>query len=148
MAVDVVMLEARLRSLMLAGLAGDAASYRLLLAELTKHLRGYFLRRMGHGRAADCEDLVQETLMALHAHRATYDANQCFTAWLHAIARYKLMDYFRQSKIRPTVPIDDIEELFADDEIDAATARQDMDRLLEAVPAQMRGLIRNVKIEG
>jgi RNA polymerase sigma-70 factor (ECF subfamily) len=148
MAVDVVMLEARLRSLMHAGLAGDAASYRLLLTELSRHLRRYFLRRIGHDRAEDCEDLVQETLIALHARRATYDASRPFTAWLHAIARYKLMDYFRQSKLRPTVPIDDIEGLFADDQIDAATARQDMDRLLEAVPAQMRGLIRTVKIEG
>ncbi|MFL4992626.1 MAG: sigma-70 family RNA polymerase sigma factor [Microvirga sp.] len=148
MAVDVAMLESRLRSLMLAGLAGDAASYRLVLTELSRHLRRYFLRRMGHDRAADCEDLVQETLMALHARRATYDTSRPFTAWFHAIARYKLMDYFRQSKLRPTVPIDDIEGLFADDEIDAATARHDMDRLLETVPAQMRGLIRTVKIEG
>jgi RNA polymerase sigma-70 factor, ECF subfamily len=144
----VALLEARLRSLMLAGLAGNAASYRVLLTELSRHLRRYFLRRMGHDHTADCEDLVQETLMALHARRVTYDANRPFTAWLHAIARYKLMDHSRRSKLSPTVPIDDIEGLFADDEIDAATARQDLDRLLETVPAQMRGLIRTVKIEG
>jgi len=133
---------------MLEGLAGDAASYRLLLTELSRHLRRYFLRRMGPDRTADCEDLVQETLMALHARRVTYDATRPFTAWLHAIARYKLMDHFRQSKLRPTVPIDDVEGLFADDTIDAVTARQDIDRLLETVPAQMRGLIRSVKVEG
>jgi RNA polymerase sigma-70 factor, ECF subfamily len=133
---------------MLEGLAGNATSYRLLLAELTGYLRGYFLRRMGYDRAADCEDLVQETLMALHVHRATYDTRRPFTAWLHAIARYKVIDHFRQSKTRTTVPIGDIKGLFADDDIEAATARQDLDRLLETVPAQLRGLIRNVKVEG
>ena len=133
---------------MLEGLAGNAASYRLLLAELSGHLRGFFLRRMGYDRAADCEDLVQETLMALHAHRATYDARRPFTAWLHAIARYKLMDHFRQTRTRPTVPIDDVMGLIADDKIDAATARYDIDRLLETVPGPMSGLIRNVKVEG
>ena len=55
---------------MLAALAGDAAAYRMLLAALTRHLRAYFVRRLEAGAA---EDAVQETLIAIHARRATYD---------------------------------------------------------------------------
>ena len=44
--------------------------------------------------------------------------------------------------------IDDVEALFAEDESEAATARMDVGRLLEEVPASTRKLIRQVKIEG
>ena len=60
--------------------AGDAAAYRMLLHALSPHLRAYFTRRLGPGRSADAEDLVQETLMAVHTHRATYDQARPFTA--------------------------------------------------------------------
>ena len=54
--------------------------------------------------------------MAVHTHRATYDQSRPFTAWIHAIARYKLIDHARQNRIRQTVPIDDVEFLFATDD--------------------------------
>ena len=60
--------EPELRALMLAGLDGDAAAHKSLLARLAAESRAYFkgrLARIGRG-AADAEDLVQETLIALH----------------------------------------------------------------------------------
>lgn len=140
--------EARLRALMVAAQAGDAASYRALLDELRHHLRRYFQRRAGNDRAADVDDLVQETLMAAHTRRATYDPSRPFTAWMHAIARYKLVDHFRRNRMRATVAIDDFDALFAPDESEAATARLDIDRLLESVPPRQSSLIRQVKLEG
>ena len=52
--------EVRLKALMLASLSGDAASYRLLLEELRRHLRRYFMKRLGYGPAEDAEDLVRD----------------------------------------------------------------------------------------
>jgi RNA polymerase sigma-70 factor (ECF subfamily) len=141
-------IETQLRALMLAGLAGDAAAYRALLEVLGGHLRGYFLRRLGYDRTADAEDLVQETLMAIHSRRATYDPSAPFTAWLHAIARYKLIDHFRRRRVRATVPLDDADALFAADAAEPAAARMDVEKLLETLPARSRTLIRMVKIEG
>ena len=102
--------ETDLRLLMIDGLAGDAQSYRRLLDHLSRYLRGYFLRRLGNDKSADAEDLVQETLAGLHQKRATYDPGQPFTAWVHAIARYKMIDHFRRRKIRIHLPIDDVTE--------------------------------------
>ena len=62
--------ETRLRALMIASLSGDSVAYRGLLEELAVHLRGYFRKRLAASFAADAEDLVQETLLALHARRA------------------------------------------------------------------------------
>src|SRR5258708_26066686 len=87
-------IEPRLRGLMLAGLAGEAGPYRRLLDKLSGLLRAYYGRRCPPG--VDAEDLVQETLIAVHTRRATYDARQPFTALAYAIARSKLIDALRR----------------------------------------------------
>ncbi len=91
--------EDRLRDLLVRGLAGDAAAYHVFLKELSAHLRA-FLRRRLSGLPDEVEDLVQEALLAVHNQRHTYDAGQPLTAWLHAIARYKLVDLLRRRGTR------------------------------------------------
>jgi RNA polymerase sigma-70 factor (ECF subfamily) len=137
--------ETRLKALMLAALSGDAAAYRALLAALTPHLRAYFARRVG---AADAEDLVQETLIAIHTRRATYDTALPFTAWLHAIARYKLIDHFRRAGVRRTVPLEDAAAVIAEEETESVGAKRDVEKLLDTLPPARRELVRQVKIEG
>lgn len=138
--------EAQLKALMLSALAGDAAAYRALLAALRDLLRRYYARRLAD--AASAEDLVQETLIAVHTRRATYDPGMPFTPWLYAVARYKLLDHLRRGRVRATVALDDAGDLFAEDESEAAIARRDLDRLLETLPDATRQAIRQVKIEG
>lgn len=138
--------EPRLKALMVAALGGDQAAYRALLGALAPHLRGYFARRLGS--AADAEDLVQETLIAIHTKRATYDPSLPFTAWLHAIARYKLIDHFRRAKLRRTLPIEDAENVLADSDHEDVAARRDVERLLARLPEKKRELVRQVKLEG
>jgi RNA polymerase sigma-70 factor (ECF subfamily) len=137
--------ETQYRDWMLAGLAGDAAAYRRLLAALTGHLRAFFARRVG---AAAAEDLVQETLIAMHSRRATYDPKLPFTAWVYGIARYKLIDEYRREKRRAIVPLDDAPELFAHDETEAASARRDVTKLLARLPEAKRKLVEATRLEG
>ncbi len=139
--------ETRLKVLMLAALAGDAASYRVLLADTGAHLRSYYARRLGR-EAADIEDLVQETLIAMHTRRATYDTAQLLTPWIYAIARYKLIDHLRRRDRHRTVPLDDVDALFAPSETEDAIARRDVDRLLKKLPERTQRLVRGVKVEG
>lgn len=132
---------------MLDALAGDETSYRRLLVDVGARLRRYYSRRLGEGHAAG-DDLVQETLIALHSRRFTYDPDRPFTAWLHAIARYKLIDHLRASGGHRTVPIDGLDDLAAFDQTDASDARLELERLLESLPLRTRRLVRAVKIEG
>jgi len=141
----VIAAEAQLHELMLAGLAGDAAAYRQLLSALTGALRGYFTRRVG---PAEAEDLVQETLIAIHAKRETYDPSQPLTAWVYGIARYKLIDEFRRNKRRAQVPLEEAENLFAHDEREELTARRDVEKLLAKLPDAKRALVRAIKLDG
>jgi RNA polymerase sigma-70 factor (ECF subfamily) len=140
--------EARLKVLMLASLDGDAKAYRLLLEALGDGLRLYFRRRLGGPDAADEEDLVQDTLIAMHTRRATYDPSLPLTAWVYAIARYKLIDHFRRRRIRRTIPLEDAGALFADDEAEAALAKLDLERMMETLPQTTRDLIRRTKLDG
>jgi RNA polymerase sigma-70 factor (ECF subfamily) len=140
-------IETELKDLMVRGLDGDAAAHARLLALLSMRLRAFFRRRLG-GDGADVEDLVQETLIAVHTRRGTYDRAQPFEAWVYAVARYKLIDHFRRAKVRATVPLEAAGAVFADTDVEAGTAKADLDRLLSALPARQQALIRSVKIEG
>src|SRR5712675_1042541 len=93
-------IEAELKCLMIAGLAGNAAAHRRLLDRLSGRLRAYYKSRLARiGRSAsEAEDLVQEALLAIHTRRHTYDPAELLTPWVYAIARYKFVDYLRREK--------------------------------------------------
>ena len=132
---------------MLGGLAGDGRAYRTLLSELSGYLRGYFGKRLG-GSPSDVEDLVQETLLAVHTRRETYDPGQPFTAWAYGVARYKLIDRFR-GRLRREALHDELgDDLFVDPETEAADARRDLMTLLASLPEGQRAPIILTKLEG
>lgn len=141
--------ETRLQGLLLAGMEGDEAAYRKFLAELSAHLRG-FLRRRLLQQPGDLEDLVQETLLAVHNGRQTYRPDQPLTAWIHAIARYKLSDYFRARSRHESLndPLDDDSELLAAPDLEPAQAKRDLGKLLDGLPDKQRLPIVHVKLEG
>ena len=141
--------EDRLRTLFLQGLAGDARAYQAFLKDMSAHLRAFFKRRLA-SLPDDIEDLVQETLLALHNQRHTYQITQPLTAWVHAIARYKLIDLFRARGSREALhdPLEDDLLVFAASDTDASDARRDLGRLLEQLPDHQRLPILHMKLEG
>ena len=141
--------ETRLRELLLHGLAGDSAIYQVFLKELSAHLRAFLRRRLSR-LPDDVEDLVQEILLAIHNQRHTYDVDQPLTAWVHAIARYKLVDLMRSRARREVLnePLDDNIELFTESETEAVDARRDLAVLLEQLPDNQRLPIVHMRLEG
>jgi RNA polymerase sigma-70 factor (ECF subfamily) len=138
--------EEQLTVWMVRGLGGDAAAHGDLLRALLPVLRSFYRRRMT-GQEDDIEDLVQETLIAVHRRRATYDPARPFIGWLFAIARYKMIDNFRRQG--RFCSIEGLEEiLVAEGFEDASNARADIGRLLDAIPAKQAAAIRATRIEG
>lgn len=142
-------LERELRPLWLLAQAGDEAAYRRALGLAAARLRGYFGRRLRE-QAHEVEDLVQDTLLALHLQRGTYDEQLPVTAWLHGIARHKLVDHWRR-RGRPDAlaePLDELPEaLHPAIESDADT-RRDLHGLLARLPAAQRAAIVDTKLVG
>ena len=141
--------EDRLRTLLVRGLAGDNATYHVFLKELSAHLRAFLRGRLSR-LPDEVEDLVQETLLAIHNQRHTYDAGQPLTAWIHAIARYKLIDLLRRRAGRDALndPLDDEPDVLAAADIEAADARRDLAKLLARLPDGQRLPIVHMKLEG
>jgi RNA polymerase sigma factor (sigma-70 family) len=139
--------EAQLRAWLLAGIGGDEAAQRAFLSEAAALLRGFFRNRL-RGAPEDAEDLVQETLIALHTRRDSYDPAYPLTAWLFAIARYRLIDHLRRLRRRGVhASIDDMELGETDPDYAASDARRDVAVLLDMLPPKQRTAIRLVKLE-
>ena len=142
-------IEERLRTLLLQGLDADAGAYQRFLKELSAHLRAFLRRRLAQ-RPDEVEDLVQETLLAVHNQRHTYRPDLPVTAWAHAIARYKLIDWLRSHAVKGAldVPLDDAQELFSHSDTESRDALRDLDGLLATLPERQRLPIVHVKLEG
>ena len=142
--------EETLRASLLLALAGDNEAYAAFLTRSGAHLRAYFRRRLVTS-PNEVEDLVQETLLAVHNRRHTFEPAARLLPWLYAIARYKLVDLLRAQSPRQAVeiPLDDdgIGELIPAD-ASPAESQRDLAKLLDTLPDRYRLPIVLVKLEG
>jgi RNA polymerase sigma-70 factor (ECF subfamily) len=141
--------EERLRMQFVRSLDGDGAAYNVFLRDLATHLRGYLRRRLPNLHD-DVEDVLQEVLLAIHRSRHTYRRDEPLTAWVHAIVRYKMVDFLRAHARHEALhdPLDDAPDLFAQASIEPAEARRDLGKLLDELPERQKLPILHVKIEG
>ncbi|MGE0178309.1 MAG: sigma-70 family RNA polymerase sigma factor [Sphingomonas sp.] len=135
--------DAALCRLMRLAQDGDREAYRTLLRMCQTWLKGYFARRL---MSSSLDDVVQETLLSVHAKRATYDPRRPFLPWLAAIARYRWVDHLRAHYRANEVELD--EQTLADPQNPSIAARIGLDRLLKLLPDSQSDAIRLVKIEG
>ncbi len=135
---------------MRAAIGGDAASYRQLLESLSTSLRAATRRGFAQAGAAqnDVEDVVQETLLAIHLKRHTWNSEQPLGPWVRAIARHKLIDALRRRGRRIEVPIEAVLETLAADEPRSDLDRQDAARLVNGLRGRQQAIVRAISIEG
>ena len=133
--------------LLRAANAGDGAAYAAFLRAIAAPVRG-LVRARGRtlGQEA-CEDIVQETLLAIHAKRHTWRQDAPVRPWLWAIARHKVTDAFRARGARVHLPVEDFAEELAAPETDP-TAAHDVAGLLARLDARSAAIVRAVVMEG
>jgi RNA polymerase sigma-70 factor (ECF subfamily) len=136
--------------LMRAGNAGDGVAYRRLLMQLTPVLRATARRGLAPAGMADtdAEDVVQETLLAIHLKRQSWDEDAPFGPWLRAIARHKLIDALRRRGRRVSLPVDDFSEVLADGGAEPDMLAADISRHLEDLPPGQRNIVRAIAVDG
>ncbi len=101
------------------------------------------------GGALKRQKILQEAVLAIHLKRHTYDPAELLTPWVHAIARYKLIDFLRRSRTSISdVPIDEADTIMAHDDNVDAESTYDVKRLMERLPKNMRCAIEAVKLDG
>jgi RNA polymerase sigma-70 factor (ECF subfamily) len=141
--------EAALQPLWQRAQAGDDVAYRQALEQIATRLRGWLRRRM-QTLPDDIEDLLQETLLAIHLQRGTYDPAVPVSRWVLAIARYKLIDLWRRRGRREArhLALDDLGEDALPTMADELPVQRDLATLLRALPAAQRDAITMTKLEG
>jgi len=141
-------LETQLKNWFIASLSGGERSYSQFLINLTPYLRGFFRKRM-QSCPDHVEDLVQETLIAIHTKKHTYDTSLPISAWIHAIAKYKYVDFLRAQHYDSTHEnLDEAADLFASCDTAAQESRRDIQKLLDGLPTSFSIPIQLTKIEG
>jgi RNA polymerase sigma-70 factor, ECF subfamily len=96
----------------------------------------------------DAEDVVQETLLAIHLKRQSWDEDAPLGPWLRAIARHKLIDMLRRRGRRIDLPLDDFAEVLAGGESEPTMLVADVDRHLECLSAGQRKVVRAIAVDG
>ena len=130
-------------SLMAAAQDGHGGAYRRLLAEISGWLSRYFQRRLPAG---EVDDAVQETLLAVHRRRHTFDPQYPLGPWLAAIAKRKWIDQLRSQGRQRT---DELPEgLSVDGHETAVVSSSVLASLLDELrPAQAQAILL-VKVQG
>lgn len=77
------------REWMRAAQQGDRVRYAVLLTAVIPPLRRAARSRWPQAGAAEIEDAVQETLLALHTSRHLYDPSRPFMPFLFGIMRFR-----------------------------------------------------------
>jgi RNA polymerase sigma-70 factor, ECF subfamily len=76
-----------------------AADPAVAWRELRDPLAGFIARRVADPQ--DAEDVLQEVMLRIHRHGDELESADRVTAWVHAIARNAIVDYYRRRAARP-----------------------------------------------
>ena len=139
-------LEETLCRLLLAALAGDQRAYAGFLEAVAGRLRATLRRKLGSG-GVEAEDILQETLLAIHLKRDTWDVTAPVLPWVHAIARYKMIDAFRRRGRRIELDIGDFVDVLAQPEVDTVSERE-IGRALGLLGPGQKAVVAAISVEG
>ena len=127
--------------LMAAVQARQAGSFDLLFERYAAAVRGHLLRIVRDPPAA--EDLLQEVFLLVWRRADQWKAQGSFRGWLFRIATNQALNLLRSQRRRPEQPLQPVEGLEAEDELDAPawlvdTASLGPDAALEAAEQRHR----------
>jgi len=124
-----------------ATLAGDASAFNDLVRQYQVAVYNLAFRMLG--RAADAEDIAQETFFRAYTKLETFDLELKFSTWLLSITAHLCIDHLRRKK---AVWLEEGEYLSwmasSEEAPESATLRKEQERevqrLMETLPAKYR----------
>ena len=123
---------------------GDREAYDELLTDMAPPLLRFLRRRIAD--AHELEDVFQDTLMAVHRARHTYDPSRPFEPWLFAIARHVAVDHFRHRMVHASHEV--LVEELPEPAGDADPARPRLAEALDRLPQAQREAFEMLQLEG
>ena len=136
----------QLAQLLRAAIAGDENAYERFLRQVAYCVRGFVRKKIVKG-GPDPEDVVQETLLAVHFKRHTWREDGPVMPWIYAIARHKLIDAFRRRGHQIEVEIGEVADSYTEAEPDTVNERE-ISRALETLTPGQRAVVSAVSVKG
>jgi RNA polymerase sigma-70 factor (ECF subfamily) len=137
--------ENELARLMRAALAGDGKSYDSFLRAVAGLVRSFARRKVQTG--IDAEDIVQETLLAIHVKRHTWRHDAPVTPWVYAIARHKLVDAYRRRRRGVEIEVGAIPETAVQPERESISDHE-IGGVLDALAPGQRSAVAAICVDG
>lgn len=131
-------------------LAGKAGAFDELVRRYAGELFGFLARFVSNSATAD--DLVQETLVQVHAAAGSFDSGRAFKPWMYTIAANKARDYLRTRGRKATYSLDTTagedgpsgaaglaaEQMSQAENVEAEETRQAVRKVVDAMPEHLR----------
>lgn len=142
--------ESEWASLLRAANAGNAAAYQSFLKQMLPVLRRFVQRALARARVPgnDCEDIVQEILLAVHLKRQTWIDTARVGPWIFTIARHKTIDSLRRRGRRIELPVEDFADSLAAELEAPSLSGANVDRHLADLPAGQRKVVQEIAVDG
>ncbi|GHA16888.1 RNA polymerase sigma factor [Devosia pacifica] len=139
--------EDRMAGLLRAALGGDAVAYESFLRDAAALVRSVARNKLGPNSPIDAEDIVQETLLAIHLKRHTWRTDAPVAPWISTIARHKVIDAFRKRGRRVEVDIAEFTEVLQAEE-DESAHPADVAKALAGLTEVQRNVVSAISIDG
>jgi len=125
---------------------GDTTAYRALLEDLGPLLTRFLRRRVRD--SDDLADAYQDTFLALHRARFTYQSPRPIEPWLFAIARNVVADHGRRRQRRQRHEVST--EVVPEPAMDAPTrdAGSELVAAMRTLPSRQREALQLLKLQG
>ncbi|MEI2264496.1 sigma-70 family RNA polymerase sigma factor [Erwinia sp. CGal63] len=130
-------------ALMARAQAGDRAAYNQLLKAMVPAIRAFARKKVAD--EALVEDVIQETLLAIHRVRHTYDPQRPILPWVAAITSARAIDALRQRGRYQEVPDEELLNLQAA-EYSPAEDPQELNGYLQSLPVRQREIVESVHL--
>jgi len=138
-----------LTQLMAKARQGDTKAYEQVLAICSNLVRRMIIRKIADER--DLEDIVQNTLLAIHNASHTYNTERSFMGWIYAIAKFKLNDFLKAHYKKNEFIDDSIDEDSFVSDIDSSelpSSAELLNELLQELPPHHRRIVHLLKVDG
>lgn len=122
---------------------GDKKAYNEVLTLCEAWLKTYLPRRLAQDHV---EEAIQETLLAVHRKRHTYDPTRPFPPWFVAIARFKWLDRLRSFYKAEEVELADDHGIDSHEE--SVLSRLVLENVMANLPEAQATVLKMAKIEG
>jgi RNA polymerase sigma-70 factor (ECF subfamily) len=131
-----------------AAIDGDESGYPDLLDDIGRLARKVArnqVARWNYGESI-VEDIVQETLIAVHCKRDSWDCARPVEPWAATLARNKAIEAMRRARIGREAKLEDLEEDVVAPPDPAPETRGDVERLLSRLKPRQKDIVTSVML--